>query len=1698
MEQNFLDIFIRNLGSIESFDFDDLYGNANRSSTIGVIAPFDPTLTLEIAFTYANGRDSVTYPLSLLGIGTRTVDGELWNEWSILIGSNVTNSFNAKRGSILTVSVFVVEIETNNDTFAFKGQFLTESALNTALPNDGNRFIGEYVGIGTGKIRTSLDCWAWSGSAWVDQFKDVGTFETDNGLIIDRVSAPTGQVQISIQPSVTPEGQSAVELTATDITNQRLAKEEASTQNWNNKIGVNGELVVPRDLKSTFEFATDLDPDNDVLYLQGENPRKIRLSAITQQADQNKGDFATFADLLVEEPQGILTPSENAGFFAYITDDIGGGNVGNEITLENEKMTYDTNPSSLTFNTWFATATRKGVDRDEFENLEDDVEALEDKTQNQTAIPNETTFVGTIIADTINAGNLEFDDIISAGDITMEAGKDIFSPDLLAGTGTDGVILNVIANDTRSKDNETDITNINNSIGSANGITPLNASTQIDRVFLPDGIKILKGTFGSGGSTTGGDLPSSGNITGDTYICDTDDFISTEAGLTFDTGDYALFDITNDWVKVDHTENVSSVNGKTGIVVINKTDVGLGNVDNTSDANKPVSIAQQTALDLKEDTTNKTDDVLGNSTDSIPYVSSKGVFDYGNDEFVRLRESSRYILTTQTPATAQFITISNDFTLYDKRIVRLFLDVTLETVNATVQISIDNGTTFKEAVDAERNPINLAEPSVIGTLFVIVFDIALDKWILINTDQDFFAATGVGWVPGINVKGNFDFNQIQQSQLDAIILAISTGSFNASQTTSIAVPGVVIPSVQTEVARILKTATTDNTVLDVDGSFNIVLKDTNLGGYSFNSAFQVQNVNISSPRTAQFTLRQNGNIIDQFDRTIVKQGINDFSQPASMAALTTNDIITVEMEDLDASGDLLLNKLDITTTALFSSSSAGTPSTTQVTTLFDPVNETPLGNKITQKEANIEATTKSNEQDGRLDLLENPVPSYSSLIDNFESVHQFPVGTLDSAMKYNAKGLTVVQLVLDGDASSLTNWSSNGTFGSLALVSDFIEYTFATVGTNVNFMEQTLTGYVPSVDYLVTMEVDSDHDCNVNIGLADGTDLSTSSILASVTAGSGENISIIKTGGSHADNKLIIGVRSAAGFGFVSTDKIRFKNIKVVQLPTGITTLNEANALIGNTYFEGIQNSTIDNKTVGKNYFPINGYENQQIAFATGIKTPSSIIMSRVENIKIRANTQYTIKINNINVNGKVLRFDDYAFYSNGVFVSGVNTSSVNEITFTSPIDANEFNYNVAYTDFSDILPGEIEEADIQLEFGATPTTYEPYKENNQTLSTELASIGTVFDTLDNIDSNEDFLNLPTLTQRIGIDFNDVLQSATSWTTGNATLTNTHRILKSKASLGLDFIGIGSSTKPNMICKIGSTLYTVVTPDDSFNNDDFDTVTIDPADNLIFRVDKTTFPNTGSWETFLQANDVTFQFELETPIVTELELDELWAFEDGTFYQQGQLLLDYDYSVAQNTKAIIDNLNKTVRQQDDFIANIEQDFVTLDTEQTITGLKNFNNNVTTIAPIEDLHVSTKKYVDDGDGLFIIDTDVSTSISLSSLENGDYSLQAIRKAGTINDQTFQMGSGYDSIEMRMNGDTFTTKTDLDIGISNTTNANTYTTNNLIIRENGHTVITNLFGVTSPSATDNHICYGSKSTSTLETFPAGYIIRIRRTS
>lgn len=62
---------------------------------------------------------------------------------------------------------------------------------------------------------------------------------------------------------------------------------------------------------------------------------------------------------------------------------------------------------------------------------------------------------------------------------------------------------------------------------------------------------------------------------------------------------------TSQFVPITRTVNGKPLNAD---IVLNKTDIGLGNVDNTSDINKPISTAVQNALDNEQDIGTNYDD----------------------------------------------------------------------------------------------------------------------------------------------------------------------------------------------------------------------------------------------------------------------------------------------------------------------------------------------------------------------------------------------------------------------------------------------------------------------------------------------------------------------------------------------------------------------------------------------------------------------------------------------------------------------------------------------------------------------------------------------------------------------------------------------------------------------------------------------------------------------------------------------------------------------------------------------------------------------------------------------------------------------------------------------------------------------------------------------------------------------------------
>lgn len=174
-------------------------------------------------------------------------------------------------------------------------------------------------------------------------------------------------------------------------------------------------------------------------------------------------------------------------------------------------------------------------------------------------------------------------------------------------SGTNTGDQNLAAYFNKSVDDTDDITEGVNKFATAAEKTKLSNITITQAVDLDaietrvnelDASVILKGVW----DASAGTFPGAGAAqAGWSYIVSV---AGTVDGVAFALNDRIIAITDNastttfaaNWHKADYTDQVLSVNGFTGVVSLVKGDVGLGNVDNTSDANKPVSTEQATAI----------------------------------------------------------------------------------------------------------------------------------------------------------------------------------------------------------------------------------------------------------------------------------------------------------------------------------------------------------------------------------------------------------------------------------------------------------------------------------------------------------------------------------------------------------------------------------------------------------------------------------------------------------------------------------------------------------------------------------------------------------------------------------------------------------------------------------------------------------------------------------------------------------------------------------------------------------------------------------------------------------------------------------------------------------------------------------------------------------------------------------------------
>lgn len=145
-------------------------------------------------------------------------------------------------------------------------------------------------------------------------------------------------------------------------------------------------------------------------------------------------------------------------------------------------------------------------------------------------------------------------------------------------------------------------------------------------------------------------------------------------------------------------------------IYVNKEDIGLDLVDNTSDLNKPISTATQTALNGKEDTANKSTNTSLGTSDTL-YPSQKAVKTYvdtavSGATIPTLDQVTTSGSVTDNPITVANVTFSNSMTSSEHAVQRLTTNKKVS-MKADGEIIVNTNGNFEASLKATNLTANV-------------------------------------------------------------------------------------------------------------------------------------------------------------------------------------------------------------------------------------------------------------------------------------------------------------------------------------------------------------------------------------------------------------------------------------------------------------------------------------------------------------------------------------------------------------------------------------------------------------------------------------------------------------------------------------------------------------------------------------------------------------------------------------------------------------------------------------------------------------------------------------------------------------------------------------------------------------------------------------------------------------------------------
>jgi hypothetical protein len=229
--------------------------------------------------------------------------------------------------------------------------------------------------------------------------------------------------------------------------------------------------------------------------------------------------------------------------------------------------------------------------------------------------------------------------------------------------------------------------------GAVNGVASLDSGGKVPVSQLPSTVMEYLGTWNAATNTPMLTDGMSGVTQGSVYNTSTAGTVTFASGntLTFQVGDWVIYngskwqqspasdevisvagrsgaivlthsDITDFTSSVVAASPVSSVSGRTGAVTLTSTDVGLGNVNNTSDANKPVSTATSTAISSAVSTLSNT--IAGYNyatqtfvTNAIATANANAITGNGTITAIQQLTQAQYTAITTPSASTLYVIV---------------------------------------------------------------------------------------------------------------------------------------------------------------------------------------------------------------------------------------------------------------------------------------------------------------------------------------------------------------------------------------------------------------------------------------------------------------------------------------------------------------------------------------------------------------------------------------------------------------------------------------------------------------------------------------------------------------------------------------------------------------------------------------------------------------------------------------------------------------------------------------------------------------------------------------------------------------------------------------------------------------------------------------------------------------------------------